>query len=759
VVALAALMSSRCQADTNGVLTILYSFSNGADGSVPQAALLQASDGNFYGTTQGGGVSPNCDGGCGTVFQITTDGTLTTIYNFTNGPEGYTVSEALVQGLDGGFYGATVFGGTGTDCWQGCGAVFKITSEGTLTTLHNFSGSDGGNPSGGLVLGSDGNFYGTTEYGGITNQALFPGGTVYQITPQGTLTTLYYFTGGADGGVPDAALVQGADGWFYGVTAHGGNTNCISGCGTVFKISSEGTFTTLHQFDGADGAYPQAGLMQASNGNFYGTAQSHGPSGWGTAYRISPSGTLTVMHAFGDPGIYPQSVLLQCVDSNFYGTTFQGGPGDDVNGLGGGTIFQLTPAGGYTALFYFDLDINGDEAGSGLIQGGDGNFYGTTLYGGTYGAGIVYRLGCIATPYADGGTFNPEGGISNVLVSTSCTNCPWVAESDDSFITIANGARGSFTGVVQYSVASNQSTSARGGSLTIGGQSLTIFQYGIPCVLVLEETNASFDATGGAGSVVFDANGSNCQWTAQSSSPWIAITSGSTPCAGQVCPITPGLFCGCGNGTVTYSIDANTSSAQRVGTLAVAGETYTVTQAGSACTVSLGATNASFGPSGGSGKIQVTGSASTCTWSAISNDAFITITAGATTSGPGTITYVVSPNTNGVELTGSISVANQTFTVNQTFEQCALSVSPTRVKLNANGGTKKAHVKTRFANCQWSAVSNDPFITITAGPTGLGKGAFTYSVATNSTTMSRTGTVAVAGETITIVQSAERPKR
>ena len=259
-----------------GTLTTLYSFcsqSGCADGEYLFAGLVQASDGNFYGTTWSGGVN-----GSGTVFEIARSGTLATLYSF-DGTDGAGPVAGLVQGSDGNFYGTTQVGGT-----NGSGTVFKITPSGALTTLHSFDGADGSNPAAVLMQASDGNLYGTTEAGGANGNY----GTVFKITPTGTLTTLYSFcsqSGCADGALPRAGLVQASDGDFYGTTAFGG-ANYYEG--TVFKITPNGTLPTLHSFDGADGGDPNA-LVQASDGNFYGTTVLGGANGDnGTVFRLVP---------------------------------------------------------------------------------------------------------------------------------------------------------------------------------------------------------------------------------------------------------------------------------------------------------------------------------------------------------------------------------------------------------------------------------------------------------------------------------------
>jgi uncharacterized repeat protein (TIGR03803 family) len=239
----------------------------------------------LYGTTPSGGFN-----GYGTVFKITPTGKLTTPHNF-DYEDGAYPQGGLVQAINGDIYGTTLFGGANNSRY---GTVFKITTVGTLITLHTFENTDGANPEAGLVQAIDGDFYGTTVSGGSSD-----GGTVFKITAGGSLTTLHSFCAKArcaDGSNPWGPLVQATDGNFYGTTAGGGGT-CDKGatpCGTVFQIRSDGMLTTLHTFDGTDGAYPLSGLVQDSNGNLYGTTNSGGDlscdisgDGCGTVFRLT----------------------------------------------------------------------------------------------------------------------------------------------------------------------------------------------------------------------------------------------------------------------------------------------------------------------------------------------------------------------------------------------------------------------------------------------------------------------------------------
>src|SRR6267143_4465525 len=248
-------------------LTTLVNF-KGTNGSDPLfAPLLQGTDGNLYGTTSAGGAH-----GQGTVFKVSTGATLTTLYSFcaqSNCADGAAPYAGLTQARDGNLYGTTEAGGT-----NNAGTVFKITPGGTLTTLHKFNFNDGANPYAALIQGTDRNFYGTTESGGAHIL-----GTVFKMTPTGTLTTLHSFNL-TDGSSPEAALIQAADGNFYDTTYNGGN----EGYGTVFKITSGGTLTTLHTFGDADGRGVVSGLVQASDGNCYGAAGQGGANGYGSGF-------------------------------------------------------------------------------------------------------------------------------------------------------------------------------------------------------------------------------------------------------------------------------------------------------------------------------------------------------------------------------------------------------------------------------------------------------------------------------------------
>jgi uncharacterized repeat protein (TIGR03803 family) len=334
----------------SGSFTNLHSF-KGNDGALPFSGLVQGSDGNFYGTTPRGGYTNLNNGiGYGTVFRVSPSGNLTSLYSFTGPPsDGAQPYATLVQGSDGNFYGTTGNGGTSPNCSGGCGTVFRISPTGSYSNLFSFTGppNDGYSPQDGLSQGRDGNFYGTTSFGGIGNIGGLGNGTIFRISPSGSYTSLYSFGSLPDGGTPNAGLVQGSDGNFYGTTGGGGANIC--NCGTIFRISLSGNYTNIYSFTGppTDGRFPVAVLVQGSDGNFYGTTQSGGTSvncsqGCGIIFRISPDGIETNLHSFGNPagdGIQPNAALLQGSDGNFYSTTTYGGIGG-INGSG--TVYRLS---------------------------------------------------------------------------------------------------------------------------------------------------------------------------------------------------------------------------------------------------------------------------------------------------------------------------------------------------------------------------------------------------------------------------------
>jgi uncharacterized repeat protein (TIGR03803 family) len=288
---------------------------------------------------------------------------------------------ALVEGSDGNFYGTTQSGGTN----GGWGTVFQITPTGTLTTLHSFGGPDGAGPYSPLLVSSNGTFYGTTNGGGANNA-----GTVYRITSTGALTTLYTFCSQpscADGQYPVGALIMGSDGNIYGTSHAGGNYSACSvdGCGTVFKMTLGGDLTTLHTFDTTDGEYPYGGVVEGPAQIFYGTTGAGGAYTDGTVFSITAQSAFTTLHSFdGKDGSTPYAILLGS-DGKLYGTT-------ETRGAHfGGTIFKMTTDGAFSTVHNFD-GTNGKNSYCGLVEGAKRVFYGTTYFGGTENDGTVFSI-------------------------------------------------------------------------------------------------------------------------------------------------------------------------------------------------------------------------------------------------------------------------------------------------------------------------------------------------------------------------------
>ena len=391
--------SSGSTSSSSGVasVAILHSFTGGVGGSTdtsfPTTGVIQGADGNFYGTTYEGGSGTPMPGfpGGGTAFKVTPAGVESVLYSFTdNRADGTDPHAGLTLGTDGNLYGTTLFGGNpaGSDFAEG-GTAFKITPAGVETVLYTFGTQpgDGGGIVSGLIQGSDGNFYGTAE------ESQVGPGNVYKITPAGVETVLYSFRGSPDGESPTAALVQGSDGNFYGTTPAGGSYSR----GTVFKITSSGAETILYSFGAShsDALGPGVGLVQGRDGNFYGTttgggsASSSCPQGCGAVFKITPLGVETVLYSFGsspNDGQEPGGLILGS-DGNFYGVTGGGGANGD------GTAFTITPFGVETVLYSFgSVPDDGLFPSASLFQGSDGTFYGTTARGGAAEEGTVFKL-------------------------------------------------------------------------------------------------------------------------------------------------------------------------------------------------------------------------------------------------------------------------------------------------------------------------------------------------------------------------------
>ncbi len=392
-VAFCLMMSMAASAQLTSIFPFTVSDSN--------SVLVQGTDGQLYGTKDIGGLTNNlCPefgrNTCGTIFKITTAGFETTVYQFcqkANCADGFFPMGGLVLASDGNFYGTTQRGGT-----DNLGTVFQLTPGGTLTTIHSFTKSEPGSPAGELVEGTDGLLYGT----GGSNF-----GVIFSITKNGaTLRKLHAFclqTGCADGRGP-LGIVQASDGNFYGTTRFGGDTSSsgtiCGGCGVLYRVSASGAFKVMHAFTGLpDGAFPIGPLVQGTGGALYGTTTEGGGDansnkqcnvvGCGTTFRLFPiSGTYQQLDRFimTINGIFPTGAIIQANDGNFYGTTQIG------NGGGGnGNLFQIIPPGHLSLQAIFDL-TTGEGPTTGVVQATDGNVYGTTRSGGKTNQGTVFKF-------------------------------------------------------------------------------------------------------------------------------------------------------------------------------------------------------------------------------------------------------------------------------------------------------------------------------------------------------------------------------
>jgi uncharacterized repeat protein (TIGR03803 family) len=462
--------------------TSLASF-NGTDGEFSTSQLVQGTDGNFYGTTTAGGANNS-----GTVFKLTSAGELTAFYSFCSLPncaDGAGPSAGLILATDGNFYGTTSGGGAHSD-----GAVYKITLGGKLTTLYSFCSvtncADGTDPFGGLVEATNGEFYGTTGSGGKSNY-----GTVFKITSSGKLTTLYSFcslSNCADGANPYPALIQGTDGNLYGEAEFGGrNTECPSGCGTMFKITPAGKLTTLYNFcslnECGDGYYPFGGLVQATNGDFYGVTYYGGSGGefdkYGTVFKITSAGKLTRLYSFCTlkgcaDGTNPYGGLIQGTDDNFYGAASEyGANAANCTEESCGTIFEITPTGKYTVLYNF-CSQGGTECTDGmypsatLVQGTDGTFYGTTYLGGANdtcdfgegypGCGTVFSISTGLGPFVETVPTSAEVAAKVIILGSSLTGSTAVS---------FNGTAAAFTVVSATEITTTVPAGATTGTLQV----------------------------------------------------------------------------------------------------------------------------------------------------------------------------------------------------------------------------------------------------------------------------------------------------
>jgi uncharacterized repeat protein (TIGR03803 family) len=374
--------------------TVLHSFT-GPDGETPAATLVQGADGFIYGVAAHGGdftVLPP-DGG-GTVFRMAANGAVTTLHTFA-GPEG-AVPTGLIQGRDGFFYGTATYGGEEgiSPLLPGPGTIFRMNAAGAVTVLHVFQGGSAGFRPGPIVQGADGALYGHAV-GGVGGPAVY-WGFVYRFDPvTGVLRHLHDFVS-SDGRFPSGRLFPAPDGFFYGTTEEGGLWNS----GVVYKVDADGNFVLLHSLSPlypGEGSQPKGGVIQASDGFFYGTTHS----GYGSVFRMDAAGNFTVLHRF-DPyagdGWGPVSGVTEGRDGFLYGTAPSLGRYPPVAQSSSGVVYRMDKSGAFTVLRSFS-GPDGFRPLAGLMQGVDGLLYGSTSLGGTSGLGVLFRMApVVSTP-------------------------------------------------------------------------------------------------------------------------------------------------------------------------------------------------------------------------------------------------------------------------------------------------------------------------------------------------------------------------
>ena len=342
--------------------------------------LTRGNDGSLYGLSQDGGSN-----GFGSVFVISSSGNYTDLHSFGYYSDGAYPAAGLTMGNDGTFYGLASYGGS-----SGYGSFFNVTSGGTVTPLHSFGSGDGVYyPDSGLLLATDGMFYGTAPNGGGAY------GTIFKLDTNGALTVVYAFTNGVDGSAPEGGVVQAGDGSFYGVASAGGSTNQ----GTLYRLTLAGELTVLHNFTGADGWNPVGGLIVGPGGNLYGTTR-YTSGGSGEVFKWTLAGTFSVVHQFeGADGSEPQTSLTFGSDGNLYGSTSGGGFSYS------GVIFRITPGGAFSVILPLTAALGSQPTA--VTEGANGNFYADTPNGGEYGGGTVFEFSSTVAALGMGGLLPP----------------------------------------------------------------------------------------------------------------------------------------------------------------------------------------------------------------------------------------------------------------------------------------------------------------------------------------------------------------
>lgn len=534
---------------SSGVYTVIRNLSYATDGANPHGHLTLAKDGNFYGITHGGGTN-----GVGTIFKLTPDGSFSVIHMMNKTTEGGDSYGSLTEGKDGNLYGVTYDGGT-----YNYGTIFKVTTGGTLTVLkHLNQPTDGAYAQCDLIQATDNNFYGTTYSGGSIGY-----GTIFKITSAGSFSVIKNLSYSSDGALTYSGLTQNTDGNLYGITRGGGS----KGAGTIYKLTLAGVFTTLHSFDPAvDGGNSSSALIKGADNNLYALCSAGGAYNFGTAFKVSTSGVVTVLNnfngaSFGNApystfikgkdsayyattsaggaygygsivkicggvtsvlhsfnksteGGYPKGKLLLANDGNFYGMTSDGGSKN------AGTIFKLTPSGNFSVLYTFNSATDGGNPLGGLMQAKDGLLYGVTISGGSNTSGTIFKISL-------SGTFTLIRSFVNATDGNSCKG-DLLQASDDNFygMTSTNGKIFKLTPSGTFSIIHTFNSSTDGyvavgslmqgndgnlyGSCSDGGAGLagTLFKISLSGTFnVLHAFNNTTDGKAPKGTLLQDASG------------------------------------------------------------------------------------------------------------------------------------------------------------------------------------------------------------------------------------------------------------
>jgi len=337
---------------------------------------------------------------------------------------------------------------------------------------------------------------------------------------------------------------------------------------------------------------------------------------------------------------------------------------------------------------------------------------------------------------AAGASMSSASAAGTVAV-TATSGCTWTATSNVEWMVVTAGSNGTGNGSVAFAVGANLGA-RRSGTLSVAGHTFTVDQAAVPaasCSYAINPLNTSMGAGAGAGPPVSVTAAAGCAWTASSNASWITIGSGST---------------GSGNGTVAFAVAANAGPA-RSGTMTIAGQTLTVNQA-AGCSYAINPANAAVAATGGPGPAVAVTAPAGCAWTAASNAAWITVTSGSNDSGNGTVQFKTDPNA-GAARSGTLTIAGQTFTVNQAVS-CSYAINPATVTLAAAAANGPVVTVTATAGCSWTAKSDDPWIEVTSAASGTGNGTVTFKVSANGGKQ-RTGTLTIAGSTFTVTQQKE----